>query len=353
MTRPAPRTALALAPSPRIAASSTALALALSPRIAASSTTLALALTLAACASEPATESASASVDPAAEAAALALASDHPDPRAEQARARVDALLAEPGPRTLLAALAQSHTSARALLGPHRLHYKASFSLLPEAPTRPVVDQPIQQEQVVGDELTLILGSALRDPLRMHLSQKTDKGEGREVIILDEQVYTRLAYRSWHARALDSELHQIWLDEAQHCVHDLVELAAPALALDIQDTGDTLELTLRRADALDPTLVAAGHGREWRQRSEIGEIHGSISLDRATGLWRKAELSVAYVVRDVLDRPQQGKAELHATVEPAAAADLVIEAPALATPLPERTRPELERQHLLHGLVGA
>ena len=179
MTRPAPRT-LPHAPAPRATTTGTARGPA-----------LLLALMAAACSSEPAADAVP--VDPAAEAAALA--SDHSDPRAEQARARVDALLAEPGPRTLLAALAQSHTSARALLGPHRLHYKASFSIIPEAPTRPVVDQPIQQEQIVSDELTLLLGSARRDPLRMHLSQKTDKGEGREVIILDEQVYTRLAHR--------------------------------------------------------------------------------------------------------------------------------------------------------------
>ena len=45
-------------------------------------------------------------------------------------------------------------------------------------------------------------------------------------IILDEQVYTRGAHRGWQTRALDSELHGLWLDEAQHSVHDLVEFAA-------------------------------------------------------------------------------------------------------------------------------
>lgn len=296
-------------------------------------------------------------IDPAAEAAALARTDASPaearaQTHAQLARATVDALLAEPSPRTLLAALAQNSASARALLGPHRLHYTADFSLLPETPSRPVVDQPVQLEQKVRDELTLTLGSALGEPLQLHLSQKTDKGEGREVIILDEQVYTRLAHRGWHARALDSELHNVWLDEAQHCVHDLVELAAPALTVTVADTGDTVEVTLGRADAVDPTLVVAGHGREWRQRSELGEITGSITLHRATGLWRKADLSVAYVVRDVLDRPQRGVATLSATAEPGAAADLVVLAPQPVTPVPERTRPELERQRLLHGLAG-
>lgn len=319
-----------------------------------SSTALASLAPLA-CGEAATTTDAPAPVDPAAEAAALARPADHADSRAQQARARVDALIADPSPATLLAALAQTHATARALLGPHRLHYTADFSLVPEAPSRPVVDQPNQLEQAVTDELTLLLGSAVGEPLKLHLSQKTAKDEGREIIILDEQVYTRLAHRGWQTRALDSELHNVWLDEAQHCVHDLVELAAPALAVAVNDTGDTVEVTLTRAAAVDPALVVTGHGREWRQRSELGEITGSISLDRATGLWRSAELKVAYVVRDVLDRPQRGQASLSATSTPAAdtgAGALVIEAPALAAPVPERTRPELERQRLLHGLAG-
>ena len=305
-----------------------------------------------ACADAATTTDAPVSIDPAAEAAALARPADHADSRTQQARARIDALLAEPGPRPLLAALAQTHSTARALLGPHRLHYTADFSLLPAAPSRPVVDEPVQLEQQVHDELTLVLGSAAGEPLRMHLSQKTGKGEGREVIILDEQVFTRLAHRGWQTRALDSELHNVWLDEAQHCVHDLVELAAPALAVTVQESGDAVEVTLGRADAVDTTLIVAGNGREWRQRSELGELTGSITLDRATGLWRAAELKVAYVVRDVLDRPQRGEATLSATFDPTPPAQLVIEAPTEAVPVPERTRPELERQRLLHGLAG-
>lgn len=270
--------------------------------------------------------------------------------RATRARARVDALLSAPGPATLLAVLAQGHADARALLGPHNLRYKATFVLTPETPTRPVVDQPIQQDQRIVDELVLAWGSQPGEPVRLHLSQQTDKGEGREVIILDEQVYTRLAHRGWHARPLDSELHWVWLDEAQHCVHDLVELAAPALAVTAQEAGDTVEVTLQLAPAVDPAHVAAGYGREWRQRTEIAEISGTVTLDRNSGLWRSAEVTVRHVVRDVLDRPQRGETQLTAT----ATAELVtIDAPKVASPVPERIRPELERQRLLGGLAGS
>jgi hypothetical protein len=303
------------------------------------------------CGGEPeAAPGAAPPVDPAAEHDILARPSDEADPRVTQSRARADALLAEPTPTTLLAALAQGHADARALLGPHRLRYKASYALTPEFPSRPIVGEPIQQEQRVVDDLLLAWASQPGEPLRLHLSQQTDKGEGREVIILGEQVYTRLAYRGWQLRPLDSELHTIWLDEAQHCVHDLVELAAPALAVAVAESGDDLEVTLTRAAAVDPARVAAGHGREWRQRAEIQEVTGSLRLARATGLWKSAELTVRYVVRDVQDRPQKGEAQLTASVEPAA--DIAIEAPTGAAPVPERVRPELERQRLLGGLAG-
>lgn len=286
-------------------------------------------------------------------AAALKATAPGADHRAEQARARADALVATPGPETLLAALAQGHAEARELLGPHRLRYSASYSIKPREPTRPTVDQPIQQEQQVVDDLLLAWGSSPGEPVRMHLSQKTDKGEGREVVILDEQVYTRLAHRGWRTRALDSELHGLWLDEAQHCVHDLVELAAPALALTVKESGDALEVTLRRADAPDPARVAAGLGREWRHRTEITDLGGTITLARATGLWRSADLTLRYVIRDVLERPQDAEVRLTASVEAPPATPLVIEAPPGADPVPERVRLEVEKQRLLGGLAGS
>ena len=147
--RPAPRTSCLLdAPSPRRLAVTRC-------RIG---TTTALAWTIclaSACGGEPE----DVAPEPAAPLAASASAEQHAgaaaDHRAAQARARVDALLAEPTPQHLLAVLAQSHADARALLGPHRLRYKASFTLTPEAPARPVVDEPVQLEQRVVDELVL------------------------------------------------------------------------------------------------------------------------------------------------------------------------------------------------------
>lgn len=272
--------------------------------------------------------------------------------RAAAARDRVDALLAAPGPGPLLGLLALSHADARALRGPHRLHYRAKFDLVPEAKPRAVVGEPIEQERHIVDELDLVWASAAGEPVRMHIKQSLGGGEDQELIILDEQAYTRLAHRGWQVRSLDAELHQRWLDEAQHCVHDLVELAAPALAVAVEAGDDVVTVTLSKADAVDPTRVAAGHGREWRQRTEIAAVAGTITLERNTGLWQSAELSVGYSLRDVKDRVQRGETQLTAEVRPATAEDAVA-APATATPVPERVRYEVERQELLGGLAGS
>lgn len=268
--------------------------------------------------------------------------------RAAAARARVDALIAEPNPTTLLAVLAQGHAEARVLRGPHRLHYTAKFDLTPEAKPKAVVGEPIEVERHIVDELTLVWESAQR----LHLSQSVGDGEDQEWKIVDEMAYSRLAHRGWQVRPLDSEQHHRQLDEAQHCVHDLVELAAPALALAVTESGDDVTIQLSRADAVDPARVAAGYGREWRQRTEITAVTGTLTLERATGLWKSAALTVGYVVQDVKDRPQRGETQLTADVRPLTPED-AIAAPPAATPVPERVRYEVERQELLGGLAGA
>ncbi|MBL9099710.1 MAG: hypothetical protein JNL82_02065 [Myxococcales bacterium] len=271
--------------------------------------------------------------------------------RAAAARDRVDALLAAPSPATLLAALARPHAEARALRGPHRLHYTAKFDLVPEAKPRAVVGELIEEERHVADELTLVWASAAGEPVRMHIKQSVGAGEEQELVVLDEQAYTRLAHRGWQVRPLDAELHQQWLDEAQHCVHDVVELAAPALAVAVEPADAVVTVTLSKAEAADPARVAAGVGREWRQRTEITAVSGTITLDRATGLWQAADVRVGYSLRDVKDRVQRGETQLTAEVRPATAEDAVT-APDSARPVPERVRYEVERQELLGGLAG-
>lgn len=270
--------------------------------------------------------------------------------QAEAARARVDALLAAPGPAPLLAALAQGHGVTRELLGRHTLRYSASFRQVPSAPAPPVVGQRNALVQEIRDDLELRWGSGPGEPVRMSLSQRTDKERGREVTILGEQVYTRALHRGWHARPLDSDAHLRWLDDAQRSVHDVVALAAPALAVAAAEEGEAVRVTLSLAPAADAAQVAGGPGREWRQHAVLTEIAGEIELHRTTGVWRRAELRVAYELTDEAGRTLAGETLLTGALEPAP--ELAVDAPPRAEPLSERTRYEVERRRLLDGLAG-
>lgn len=274
----------------------------------------------------------------------------HRQGQAEVARAGVDALLAAPGPATLLPVLAQGHGVARELLGRHRLGYTADFELAPEAEARPVVDRPVALAQDVRDELALQWAAGPGEPVRFHLSQKTDKERGREVMVLGEQVYTRLLHRGWHVRPLDGDVHLRWLDEAQRGVHDVVAFAAPALAVTAAEDGEVVRVELARAGATEPALRAAGATRKWREAAEITAIEGSLTLQRATGLWLAADIRVRYTLRDPEGRTLRGETHLTGHVE--AAPDLQLAPPEGAQPLPERLRYEVERRRLLDGLAG-
>ncbi|HEY8375390.1 MAG TPA: hypothetical protein VIK91_02825 [Nannocystis sp.] len=276
--------------------------------------------------------------------------------QAEAARALVDALLAAPGAPTLLAVLGQGHAVARELLGRHTLQYEAEFSLVPAEPARPVVDAPVLLEQKVKDTLELRWAAGPGEPVRFYLSQRTDKHRGREVMVVDEQVYTRMLHRGWHVRPLDvplsgGDLHLRWLDEAQRAVHDVVELAAPALSVTAREEGDVVQvgLSLGSGSASAPASALAP-GRAWRERAEITGVEGTLTLDRATGLWQQADVRVTYTLRDVQDRLVRG--ETHLTGAAARAPELELHPPQDAKPLPERVRYEAERRRLLEGLAG-
>ncbi len=264
--------------------------------------------------------------------------------------ARVDALLATPTPATLLAVLATSHSEARTWLGRHRLEYTSHVKVSPETPARPVVDQPSQLNQDVQDTLVLVWAATADEPPQFHLSQTTAAGDRREVILYDDQVFTRTGYRGWFTRELDADLHQLWLDEAQRSVHDVIEFAAPALRVEATADADTITIQLQHSGATDRSQIAPGHGRTWRERTDITEVTGTLQLARATGLWQQADVSLEFVIQDVLDRRQLGQSSLQGrvTVDP----QLRVTPPEAASPTPERRRLELERGQLLQGLAG-
>ncbi|HFE44019.1 MAG TPA: hypothetical protein ENJ18_00805 [Nannocystis exedens] len=259
-----------------------------------------------------------------------------------------DEVFAAPTVRGLLKLLSQNHRSARRALGRHRLSYSADFSLLPPALPRPKPDEHLPVPQEVHDELLLEWAADDdRDPA-LHLRQGPQELASREIIIIGKKAYSRLPYRGWLHRDLDSEIHWTWLDDAERSVHDLVAFAGPSLAISAL-SRDEERLTFGLALAPVPTPLAHAEGpAAWRTGVEFSAIQGTIEIDREHGLWMQATIEVAFSLDDVEGRTLTGSAQLSAERE--LTPEFSVTPPASSAPFPERIRYKEERRRLLDGL---
>lgn len=256
--------------------------------------------------------------------------------------------------RSLLAALGQSHATVRRAIGSHRLHWTGTFELtVPEATEPPRVDGPAVRPQAVQDELSLVW--VARDGgLRFALSQHNDHDRGRDVVVDGERIFVKQRHRRWVEAPLETDHYEVWLDDAQHAIHDIVQLAAPALAIAIEPSEDGAELHVRlsTSDTIDRELYPTGAGRGWRQGATLEEIRGEIVLDAATSTWRSADVYVQYALPGPDGRILRGTNHVRGTVERLAEGVDPIGVPGDAMPLPERIRYEEERLRLLDGLAA-
>lgn len=252
----------------------------------------------------------------------------------------------------LLDVLEQSHATAAAATGPHRLTWKVEIDLKgtdSRAEFVPV-DSPVVDDQHVSDEGTLSWAGTDDDP-KWSLSQQNDHERGREVVALGSTMYVAQRHRAFVQQPYEPHVVALWLDDAQHVVYDAVELAAPRLAIDAESSEDTITVTLSRADAeidIPPRPSSEGVRRQWRLGAELMAITGSLSIDAQTGLWRSADLEVQYALTGADERRMVGKLTLEAAVEPGAPGPVV--APKAAEALPERRRYAVEQEALLEGL---
>ncbi|MBX7078911.1 MAG: hypothetical protein K1X88_06960, partial [Nannocystaceae bacterium] len=171
--------------------------------------------------------------------------------------------LAAGDPEALLTATAQHHAQLRAALGAHRLHVSLAFELTPEgapAQEEPAVGEQRPQPQQLADEIELVWAQAPPNAPRFSLTQSNDKDRGRDVIVDGDQVYTRQRNRDWYVGPRQSDVYELWLDDAARSVHDVLALARPRLALAARAVAgggiagaDAVELTLsRNATAAPP-----------------------------------------------------------------------------------------------------
>lgn len=270
--------------------------------------------------------------------------------------------LAEPSVADLLAALAQPHALVRARVGPHRLHTTADFTLGPEGQSATdtpstAVDAPVIQTQQVHDELTLHWATTAEDDPRFSLSQQNDHERGREVVVIGEVVHVQLTHRGWFHYPRDSDIVELWLNDAQRAVHDVVQLAAPQLAITPEtlegeglDGGAAVEFTLSLGTELDRSLVALGPTQGWRADAEIEAVTGTVRVDATSGAWLRADVDLRYGLQGADGRPQKGHVRLRSELQPGPPGE--IHAPGDSTPLPARIRYDDQQRRLLDGLAA-
>lgn len=284
-------------------------------------------------------------------------------PGAATSRAAVDwsARLAAPTVPDLLAALAQPHAVVRQRVGPHVLTATSDLALAPvgePATIHPPLDAPVVSAQAVHDELQLRWATPPEPSAALFaLSQKNDHERSREVMVVGQTVHVRQAHRPWYHYARDSDVTELWLDDAQRSVHDAVQLAAPQLSLHTArkdgaglQGGPAVEITLALADTTDSSLLAAGPTQGWRRGVEIQAVDGVVVLDAGSGAWLSATVDVAYGLTGADGRPLRGSLRLQAQVAPGSPGP--IEAPADSVSEPQRLRYDEEQRRLLDGLAA-
>jgi hypothetical protein len=285
----------------------------------------------------------------------------HERDAANEASARVEAFMAAPRWSSFVELLETRHDVARNLLGPHRLRYTAQLGTGPvgveaSAPLPDVaVGEPIYERFDVTDELELRWGSAPGEPPRLSLEQHNEHEHGRALIVIGEQTWTQVDGLTWLAGPLESDLWQLWADDAQHAVLDLVQLAGPHADLDgvepIEVDGrPAVRVSLRASETHHPerTLEAP---TPWRHGATVEIATASIVLDRVTGLWLAAQMELRWRFEDVAGRDLAGLARFDGRVE-ILAEPPPIAPPGTSEPIPERERPQLLRDRMLDGLAG-
>lgn len=268
--------------------------------------------------------------------------------------------LGEGKPASVLAALLQTHRSVRDALGPHELQYTSTIAVEPSAPTTepPPVGALAVRGDSVRDSLSLLWAGADEAGPRFQLLQSNDHDRGRDVVVLDGRMYVQLMHRPFTVQPVESDVHELWLDDALHAVGDAVAFVAPAAAMQARAApgegllgGDAVVVSLELGESPTPPADAAA-GEAWRQNARFTEISGSIRIDAATGVWLEAELAAAYEVADAEGNMARGSLNLAGTLKPRSGDATPLAAPADAKPLPERERYEVERARILDGLAA-
>lgn len=267
-------------------------------------------------------------------------------------------LSAAPGPAGLLELLDGSHLEARRVLGPHRITCTGTYEAGPDTPPAQVKVGQHQSITVdVRDRSELVWASDDPHEPAFALSTSVENGAPRpgddvsqtfEARALEGSIYTHQQAQPWYVRPLQSDAHELWLDDAERCLLGPVSLAAPRLAVAGSPSEGGMVYALSRADARVEGVMPADPRSAWRGGATIESIEGQVVIG-PDGLWRSGTVDVTYRADDVDGRLVRGTVHVEAKRE---IAPQTVQAPPQATPTPSRLRHQVERDELLDGLAG-
>jgi len=260
-------------------------------------------------------------------------------------------------PLVLLEVLSEPHAAVRDALGPHALALKTSLTLRPTQPGRsnPAVDTLVAADQAVSDTVAVRWEASDDAGPRFALEQHNDKDRGRSVVAVDGLLYAKLEHRPWTFHAVESGVHELWLDDAWRAAHDAVLFLLPGATVIAKDApgegwngGDAVRVTLTPGDGLRPPGASEG----WRSRVAFSALSGDLLVDANSGAWISLDATATYSVEGGSAGPLSGQFEVHGRVAATLPEAPSVLAPQDAVALPERHRYEEERKRLLGDLAA-
>ena len=277
--------------------------------------------------------------------------------RADQAPQDVGERLLEGDPLEILALLARPHAAVREQLGPHSLVVKTTLSLAPTQPPdpNPELDSPVPPDQAIADDVALRWETPDAAGPRFALEQHNDKELGRSVVMLGGMLYAKLEHRPWTFHPVESDVHELWLDDAWRAGHDALEFLLPGATVTTEaapgegwEGGDAVRLTL----APGAGTIPAGREQSWRSKVAFSALSGTLLVDAVTGTWLSVDGRATYTALGGAGGPLAGQFEVHGRLAPSLPGAPAVTQPQDAVALPERHRYEDERKRLLDGLAA-
>ena len=265
--------------------------------------------------------------------------------------------LLEGDPLEALALLRRPHAAIREQLGPHSLVCKTTLALAPKQPAdpNPPLDSAVPPDQSIADEVALRWETPDETGPRFALEQHNDKERGRSVVMVDGMLYAKLEHGPWTFHTLESEVHELWLDDAWRAGHDMLKFLLPGATLTVEAApgegwqgGDAVRLTLAPGRGVLPP----GRDSGWRAGVAFSALSGTLLVDAGTGAWLSVDASATYSVEGGAGGPLAGQFEVHGRLASTLPAAPAITRPKDAVALPERHRYEEERKRLLDGLAA-